>query len=47
MPMSCCHYSFWCNYRNINEEEEQDHGNNCKVRKNLNGKEERRLIIRK
>ena len=45
MPMSCCHYSFWCNYRN--DEKKLDNENNHKHIENLNGKEERRLIIRK
>lgn len=47
MPMSCCHYSFWCNYRHRNEEEEQDHGNNCKVRKNFGRKEKIIVNIKK
>jgi len=47
MPMSCCHYSFLCNYRTRNDEKELDNENNHRLLENLNGKEERSLKIRK
>ncbi len=48
MPMSCCHYSFWCIYKPINvENKELDYGNNRKLIEKFDSKEEVIFKVRK
>lgn len=47
MPMSCCHYSFWCNYRPKNTEVDRDNENNSKFLQNFDKKEEAIFKVKK
>ena len=46
MPMSCCHYSFWCNYETNNKDVELDNKEKGKLRDIFDRKEEIIIEVR-